>query len=229
MDYTVTIKSDHHWDFYVEYDRLGELQKQIWMTACWWVKRFPLAFPKQQKIADEVGCSRKHVNNTFKKFKELGWLCLHSRGARRTKVLGIPTHLLMIDPYDRQAFRSIEVTSQVAHSFSNVKKNTSRLSGVFSERFGQRIGLPKQSLLIPDYIQKTKLSLKKKLKLSLLPQNIYQNALESTKRKHALGHIGNDPERIERYMIGTAFKMAKKASIPLNWGLYYESVAELNA
>jgi hypothetical protein len=226
MQITLNITTDNHWDFFTEFDKLGEMQKQIWMTTRWWVKRFPLAFPKQQKIADEVGCTRKHVNNTFKKFKQLGWLHLMSRGARRTKVLGVPHHLVSIDPYDRKAFRRVEVTSEVTHSISNIKRNTSNLPGVFSNKFGQKIGPPKTGLVIPHYIQKTKLSLQRKLKLSLLPQNIYENALETTKRKHAAKLLGNDSDRIERYMIGTAFKMAKKASIPINWALYYNTLQE---
>lgn len=227
MDITLTIKTDYHWDFYLEFDKLGDLQKQIWMATCWWVKRFPAAFPKQQRIADEVGCSRKHVNNTFKKFKDLGWLYLLSRGSRRTKVLGVPCHLVTMDPYHRKGLRSVEVTSEVTHSISNIKERTSKRAGVFSEKFGQKIGPPDPKLEIPDYIQKTKLSLKKKLKLSLLPQNIYHNALETTKRMHLKGFIGNEPDRFERYMIGTAFKMAKKARIPINWGSYYDEVQRL--
>jgi hypothetical protein len=227
MDITLNITTDNHWDFYTEFDKLGELQKQIWMTTCWWVKRFPLAFPKQQKIADEVGCTRKHVNNTFKKFKQLGWLHLMSRGARRAKVLGVPHYLVVIDPYDRKAFRKVEVTSEVTHSISNIKRNTSSMPGVFSNKFGQKIGPPDSKIEIPDHLMKTKLSLKKKLKLALLPENIYHNALESTKLQHSLKKIGNDPDRIERYMIGTAFRMAKNASIPINWSLYYDECQRL--
>src|SRR5580765_6258744 len=87
---TLTITEDQNFEFFAEYDKLGNLQKDIWRAAVWWCKRFPCACPRQSKIADKVGCRREHVNRAFSKFKKLGWLHLTSRGFKRTKIMGIP-------------------------------------------------------------------------------------------------------------------------------------------
>lgn len=224
MEFNLKVTTDLHWDFYLEYDQLGFLQKKIWDVSVWWVRKFPNAFPSQERIAQEVGCSRKHVNKTFAKFQKLGWMNLSSRGIKHSKIIGIPNHLLAIDVIDRKAFRKVEVTTQVTHSKSYVNKNTSLETGASFRDRKQRTGPPEKRLEIPGYVQKTKLSLKHKLKLSLVPQNIYEQALESTKYQHAQGNLGDNPERIERYMVGTAIKMAKDRHMKIDWPLYYREL-----
>jgi hypothetical protein len=224
MDIYLTVSTDLNWDFYSEYDRLGHLQKKIWQVSVWWVKKFPNAFPSQQHLSEKVGCSRKHINSTFAKFQRLGWMHLTSRGIKHSKVIGIPSHLLSIDVVDRKAFRSIEVTTRVTHSKSYVLTNTSRGTGVFCKGLKEKIGPSEKKIEIPDYIKKTKLSLKHKLKLSMLPENIFHNALESTKYQHSKGILGNDRERIDNYMVGTAIRMAEKAQIKIDWPLYYKEL-----
>jgi hypothetical protein len=210
MPIILEVHQDEAFNFFAEYDKLGNLQKDIWRAAVWWCKRFPCACPRQEKIAAKVGCRREHVNRAFSKFKKLGWLHLTSRGARRTKIIGIPTHLLALDLLNRQYFARIERTSKRTHSYSRLPKQTSGKTG---DSF--------QEIHIPDYLQRTKFSLEDKLKLSMVPENFYRSARESTDYQLKRGMKITDPYG---YCVGAALRMAEKAGVFLDWKRYYRTL-----
>lgn len=207
MDLQLDISQDEKYFFFSEYDKLGSLEKKIWSAALWWVKRFPCAHPRQSKIAEKVGCRREHVNRTFAKFKNLGWLYLTSRGARKTKILGIPPHLISIDVVKREYFKRIEITSKRTHSYSIYKKNTSMAGEI-----------KKNTLIIPKLAQKLGYSEESCKKLALLPEYILEETLYQCKKRCKFGF---QPVSEERYFVGTAFRMAKEKKIHINWREYY--------
>lgn len=206
MSLYLKIDQDAATNFFTLYDPLGPLEKKIWNAAVWWVKKFPCAHPKQIKIADHVGCSRKHVNRALAKFKKYGWLYLTSRGAKRTKIIGIPAHLVCLDVVNREYFKRIEVTSKVTHSSSRFPNSTSRKTG---------------GLDVPLDVQKMKISFENKLKLSMVSEKVRQDALESAKLDHGKGKI---LANIENYVAGTAIKMAQKRGERLNWPEFYRQL-----
>lgn len=207
MRITFEVEQSESFNFFTHYDKLGNLQKDIWRAAVWWCKRFPCAHPKQARIAEKVGCRREHVNRAFSLFKKLGWLHLTSRGARRTKIIGIPVHLLSMDLINRQYFAKIERTSERTHSYSRLPKQTSEKTGASSEEIS-----------IPDYLQRTKFSLEDKLKLSLIPENFYRNARESIDYQLKRGIKISDPYG---YCVGAAIRMAEKSGVFIDWKRYY--------
>lgn len=197
------INQDEKYEFFYHYDTLGDLQKKIWNAAVWWCKTFPNAHPRQQKIAEYVGCSRKHVNSTFKKFIQLGWLILISRGAKRAKILFVGDSLLQIDLVNREYYKRVEVTHEVTHNITTKKKHTSRGAG---------------EIPIPHYLERLKISRESKLKLSLLPEKIYQETLHTCKKLSASGW---QPENGEKYFVGTAIRLAENQGIRPDWRRYY--------
>jgi hypothetical protein len=210
MNISIEVHQDEKFNFFSEYDKLGNLQKDIWRAAVWWVKRFPCAHPRQSKIAEKVGCTREHVNRAFSKFKKLGWLYLTSRGRRRTKILGIPLHLQSLDIVKREYFARIEITSKITHSYSRLPKRTSRGTG---DSFHE--------LQIPSYLEETKFTLEQRLKLSMIPENFYRNGIESVNYQIKKGRKIPDPCG---YVVGAALRMAEKAGVFLDWKRYYSTV-----
>lgn len=207
MSLYLKIDQDASANFFTLYDPLGRLEKKIWDAARWWVKKFPCAHPKQIKIADHIGCSRKHVNRAFSKFKSYGWLYLTSRGARRTKILGIPTHLIAMDLVNREYFKRIEVTSKVTHSSSRFPNTTSRTCR-----------LKKEPLVIPKLAQKLGYSEDSGKKLALVPEYILQETLYQCQK---MGKRGFKPDKEERYFVETALKMAQDKGHKLEWRRFY--------
>jgi len=208
------IEQDQKYEFFQKYDALGDLQKQIWCKIVDYCKAYPCAFPKQAKIAQEEKCSRKHVNRTFKKFIEFGWLKLKARGARRTKILIVPDSFIQIDVINRKYFKRVEVTrgsegkvtSGGSHNTFNKKKETSTEAG---------------EIAIPHYLEKLPIPWDSKLKLSLLPENIYQETLYQCEKKARSGFFPDDQVK---YFVGTAVKMAQKNGIRIDWIKYYKTL-----
>lgn len=203
MTLYLKIDQDAAANFYTLYDPLGRIEKKIWDAARWWVKKFPSAHPKQIKIADHTGCSRKHVNRAFAKFKSYGWLYLTSRGARRTKIIGIPTHLIAMDLVKREYFKRIEVTSKVTHSSSRFPNSTSRA------------GLPQ----IPEYLKRLSIPLNAKIKLSLVPEYIFYETKYKCEKK---SRSGWKPDDEIKYFVGMAMKMAENKGHKINWRTYMQ-------
>jgi hypothetical protein len=74
---------------------------------------------------------------------------------------------------------------------------------------------------IPERIDRMNLPYEAKLKLSMIPEGIFQSALDSARWKHAHGWMIRDQTN---YVVGQAIKMAKKQSIWLDWPAYYSSL-----
>lgn len=207
MSLYLKIDNDAAFNFFESYDRLSPLRQKIWQLTRWWVNRFPVAKPSQSKIAEKAGCSRSAVSEAFRIYKSLGWMYLTSRGFKRSKIIGIPKHLLQMDLFNREYFKRVEATYRATHSYSKYKKITSKKAG---------------TLQIPFYLQKLNISLDAKLKLSLVPQSIYQSALESAK---ADARKGKKVLNEERYLVGVALRMAQKQGVKLDWRAYYGAIA----
>lgn len=217
MSLVLKIDQNEATEFFSQYDLLGRVEKKIWQAVAWWVKKFPSAFPKQEKIAEKLNCSRKHVNRTLQKFIKYGWLTLHSRGKNRTKVLGIPAYLIAIDLNKRKYFKSIEVTSEVTHSISSRKRNT----GTVPDKPAGGFFHP---LEISNHLKNLKnLPLEAKLKLSLVSEHIFQEALYSAKLQAKKGVKFRDEIG---YVVGTAIRMAEKQKIKLDWPAYYRTLKQ---
>lgn len=210
---TLQIHRDEAYSFLMEYDKLGKDQKEIFKITRWWCNRFPCAAPSQKKIAEKIGCSRKHVNRTFAKFKQLGWLYLTSRGLRRTKILGMPLHLCQMDVAKREYFKRVEVTSKVTYSYSRYR-NITGMSGK----------VVRKNLEIPKLAQKLGYSKDSSLKLALVPECVLQETLYQCKK---LGKKGFRPNNEESYFVGMALKMAKKKGHKLDWRSYYATKASM--
>lgn len=217
--YSLEITESFLFEFYKHYDKLGTKQKKIFQFVQWYCRRFPAAFPRQETIAERVGCTRKHVNRTLQVFQNLGWLYLCSRGCKRSKILCLVDSLVVLQISKRQYFRKTEVTTQVTHSSSKAKhKASGGLSFLGIERSEN------ETLTIPDFLQKAKLSLDQKLKLSMLPESYYRRAIETTDYKMKSGKLPKDRERLNSYMVGAAIGMAKKDNYQIPWRKYYQSL-----
>lgn len=212
---TLSINQDTLYEFFNAYDPLSPLQKKIWKAMVWWCKRFPSAFPSQEKIAEHVGCSRKHVNRTIKIFKDLGFLVLIHRGRKRTKVLHIFEQYLAIDIAKRQYFRRIEVTSKVTHSYSNNRTLTSRGTGEIATE-------AKEEIRIPQIAVELNFSRKNALKLGLVTESTLQEVLRKCKN---LGSQGWKPKSAEAYMVGMAINLSKSRNESLDWKKFYRQLA----
>lgn len=204
--FSIHLTQDSLFSFFSEYDTLGKLQQKIWKATVWWCKKYPNAHPKQEKIAKYVGCRREHVNRSFRKFKELGWLYLTSRGPRRTKRIGIPSHLVLIDLYKREYFKRIEITSKRTHSYSIYRRGTSRASDL------------KKSLEIPFYLQKCLIPEQAKQKLSLVSQATFEETKYQCKKMSMAGFV---PTNDVQYFLETAFGIAKQRGEKIDWRKYY--------
>src|SRR5579885_3668138 len=190
-------------EFFSKYDFLGDVQKQIWKRICWFVKKFPNAFPGQETLAKKIGCSRKHINRTLAKFAEFGWVSLSSRGARKTKTLHISPVFVQIDLVNRKWFKRTEVTSEVTHSNISNRIFTGKAKGEIFKR--------KNTTLDPSPLgRELKMSDDGALKLSLLPDAIQHEALRIAKQ---LGSQGWQPEKPEQYFLGIGFKIARERNI----------------
>lgn len=208
---SITHTTDESTEFFSQYELLGDLQKEIWKVIKWFVQKFPNAFPSQETIAAKVGCSRKHVNRTFAKFMELGWLHLISRGPRRTKTSLIPHHLTQLNLVKRDWFKRTEVTPKVTHSYPSNRILTSKGNG---ENFKR-----KNTTLDPSLLgRQLKMTNDGALKLALLPDAIQHEALRIAKQ---LGSQGWHPEKPEKYFLGIAFNLAKNQGLKIDWISYY--------
>jgi len=76
-------------------------------------------------------------------------------------------------------------------------------------------------ITIPERIDKMDLPYEIKLKLSLVPEGIFQNVLDSARWKHKHGWVIRDQNN---YVVGAAIKMAQKQGIRLDWPAYYSSL-----
>lgn len=214
MSLVLKIDQDENFGFFQKYDLLTVLQKEIWKKVTWWVRKYPNAFPTQKRIAESCRCSRKHVNETYRTFEKYGWLSLTSRGKNRSKILGVPTSLSQMDLSKREYYKKVEVTSEVTYSTNRCRRTTSRGAGGLSDDLFEPI-------LIPPHIKKLKdLPLEAKLKLSLVPEYIYQEALYSAKLQAKKGtkftnEIG--------YVVGTAIRMAENQGYKIPWMKYYKT------
>lgn len=206
MSLYLKIQENEATEFFAKYDLLGHLEKKIWKVIQWFVKKFPSAQPRQSVIAEKVGCSRKHVNKTLQKFILYGWISLISRGSRHAKIIGMPHSLMMMDVVDRKYFKKVEVTAEVTHSYSSKREPTSK------EKAG--------CLQIANHLLGLKISYDHKLKLSLVSEHIYHEALYSAQLKHSKGEKIGD---INGYVVGTAIRMAQRKNIKIDWNSYYRT------
>jgi len=203
---TLTIHQDEKYNFFQAYDQMTPLRKKIWKLTLWWCKRFPCANPRQATLGKKLGCSRSAVNEAFCEFKILGWVHLISRGAHRPKVIVISHHILQIDLIKREYFKRIEATATATHSYSSYR-DTSRRPGLIE---------------IPQYLKKLDIPLEAKLKLSLVPEYIYQETFYQCKKKSKTGWKPDDPIR---YFVGTAMRMAENSGLRIDWGKYMKARA----
>ena len=199
------INQDEKYEFFCLFDKLSKLRKEVWKLIVWWCKRFTTAQPSQTRIAEKLGCCRSAVSEAFKLFKTYGWMFLTSRGFKKSKILGIPQHLQQIDLVNREYFRRVEATYRATHSYSNIKKNTSKAC----------------EIKIPFYLEKKDLPLEVKLKLSLVPENVYQETYHQCKNRFKAGFR---PRNDFKYFVDTALGIAKNNAIKINWPSYYRTL-----
>lgn len=212
---TISIQNDDLTVFFRHYDRLGDVQKNIWNRIVWYCKRYPNAHPTQRKIAFSIGCSVKHVNKSFKKFMELGWLVLFSRGPRRAKELMIPDHLFMIDVVNRKWFRKVEVISGVIHSKPLENPTSSGLTS--NKNLHEPPPLNRHGFL--DSMGFTDEQI---LKLGALPSNVVREAFQRFKKSKSNVLTTN-----HKFLVGIAFHIARERGDEVNWRGFYKAQAEL--
>lgn len=210
MSLVIKIEQNAILDFFTQFDPLTHLQKKIFESLQWWVRKFPNAHPRQEKIAKHVGCSRKHVNRTLKKFQEFGWIYLTSRGKKRTKIIGMCTYLVMMQLSKREYLKKLEVTSEVTHSSFSCKRITGK---------GKAASFCKV-LEIAKHVKDLAISLKNKLKLSSIDECYYHKARETANARHKKKKFESNAQ-YEAYVVGTAVKMAMQDGKSIDWKTYY--------
>lgn len=206
---TLSVNEDLNFEFFSEFDKLGNKEKEVWRLLVWWTKRFPTAYPSQTTIARKAECTREHVNRSISKFKKLGWIALGSRGPKKTKYIIIPLHLLQMDLVKREYFRRVDITSKITHSYSRKPRIT-----------GTNGPVAPKPLDVPNWLEKLGISFDSKLKLSLLPESVFQETLYQCTKKAKQGF---KPDNEERYFVGTAFRIAEKGGVKVDWKSYYAS------
>lgn len=208
MALVLQIETSETYDFFVLYDNLSPLRQKIWNKIVQCCRDWTICVPAQATLAGWCGCSRSAVSEAFKIFKDYGWMSLQSRGWKRSKKIFIPHSKQQIDVIGRNYFKKIEATYRATYISSTYKKRTSK-DGLSASK----------PLDIPIWLMNLKISQEAKLKLSLLPESIFQETHHQCKRKAKLGF---KPENEENYFVGTAFKIAEKKGVTINWRSYYE-------
>lgn len=212
MTLYLEIDASESFEFFKFFDNLSPLRKKIWNKLVEKATQWTIVCPSQTTIAMWCHCSRSAINEALSLFKKYGWLWLRSRGWKKSKIVEIPTSLKQIDVRNKSYFHRVRATYRATHTSITKEIYTGKETGSSSEEFS-----------VPFHIDRLGISLKTKLKLSLVPENIYNNALETAKAKHAKTPF-ESPDKIEFYVAGTAIHMAKKKGIYLNWKGYYEAI-----
>lgn len=202
--YHFQVRKTEVWEFFEFYDDLTPLQKDIWALSCWFVRNKPVAIPSQAYLAKKANCCRKTVNQTLNLFASYGWLTKIDRGARRCKRLLIPDHLVNAHFADRKFLRRPEVTREVTPILSSKNKNTTHGDGI---------------LKIQEWVKNLGISEESKLKISLFPEQIFQDTLRQLKNLAKTGFKAHDEEA---YFIGTMKKIAEKRRFKPKWYLFYQ-------
>jgi hypothetical protein len=209
------ITTDEKFHFFSLYTPLTKLEKNIFKLCVWYVKKFPNACPRQETIAKKLGCSRKHVNRTFSKFKKFGWITLSSRGKKRSKTMGVTAHIQQMDLVKQEWFRRVEVTSKVTHSYSNNKNITSGDGEKFKPKIlasharGKKFGFSKSGCI----------------KLSLFSDSTIE---EARRIMFNHGKSGWMPDgTCESYYFGIAVKIARRKGEYLDWASFYYTIEKL--
>ncbi len=203
------IDADENYQFYEKFERLSPLRKKIWKKVVDKSRKYIVFKVRQSKLATWCECSRSAISEAFKLFKEYGWMWLQSTGWKRPKIIEISTSKKQMDLDKKSYFHRVQATYRATLTTSTTKINTSRASSSFE---------------VPLHIERLGISFKNKLKLSLVPENIYNQALETAKYHHAKGM--EFKTSIENYVVGTAIRMAEKMKLPMNWKGYYQKMKD---
>jgi len=210
MQLYLSVESDENYKFYEIFDRLSPLRKRIWKKITEKSRAYNVFKISQSKLATWCFCSRSAISEAFALFKSFGWMWLESTGWKRPKTINIPISKRQMDLDKKQYFHRVQATYTATLTTSTRKCITSTTGS-------QNLGLK-----IAPHLEKVRISEQSKLKLSLVEENYYHSALERAKAKHAKGELS--PERIERYVVGTALNMAKTHGQNINWPGYYQSM-----
>ena len=189
--------------------RLARAQKKILNYLYGFVINKKPIFLKQETIAKECKCTRKHVNKTLRLFKEIGLLTLIYQGRKRPRLIKFlqPVHKI---------FSYVEVTSKVtAEGIESIKETSNEELAYFKEILEKEEG--QRTIVFPNYIQNLGISYENKLKLSICSESAYYTALETARIRAKKKEIKN----IENYVVGTAISIEQKRGTTLNWKYYY--------
>ncbi len=203
MSIYLEVKCDENLDFFEIYDMLSPLRKRIWNKIAEKCRSWTNVIPSQSTIAKWCDCSRSAVSEAFRIFKNHGWIYLQSRGWKKSKKICMPHSKQHIDVVNRKWFKTVRATHRATHTYNTYTKDTSSRTG---------------EIAIPQYLGKLDISTDSKIKLSLVPEHIYQETLYQCQKKSKLGF---KPECAEKYFVGTAIKMAEKMGLKIDWRSYY--------
>lgn len=206
MDLYLKVDEDENYKFFQLYHTLSALRKKIWNKIVQYARKWPKFQTSQSKIAKWCGCSRSAISEAFKLFKEWGWMSLISRGWKKTKTIFIPETKQQIDTVKQEYFKRVEATHRATHTYSIYKNITSRRTG---------------EIEIPQYLRNLNIPIEAKLKLSLVPEYIYQETKYKCQKKAMTGW---KPDKEVNYFVGTAINMAIEKGHSINWRTYYASL-----
>lgn len=108
------------------------------------------------------------------------------------------------------------------YSYRDRRQDTSALgTGGLNKKFEKKRDCEKNIITIPKKIDEMDLPYELKLKLSMVPEACFQNALESARWKNSNGWRIDD---LKNYVAGSAIKMAQNQGIRLDWKAYYATL-----
>lgn len=164
----------------------------------------------------------------MRKFLLYGWVSWRSRGKWDTNEYTLLPGLVDIDLSNNQCFARDLITPSITPSTISNKNHTSKPeTGGLNEKLDKGKAIRKQKLInIPERIDKFNLPYEIKLKLSMVPEGIFQNVLDSAKWKHENGWVIRDQNN---YVAGAAIRMAQQQGIKLDWPAYYASMRNYQA
>lgn len=220
---TTTLNVQERKEFLKKYAPLTNLQKELFKLLQWSFIHQPAVFGCHKYFAKKLGCTREYVCRMMKKFLIYKWITWVSRGKWRSNQYTMSPTLAILEVDKVKMFTKGSITPSITPNYLNTKKQTSegKNGGFYQDINSKKMASKEKMIKIPERIDRLNLPYDIKLKLSMVPEAIFQSALDSAKWKKDNGWQIKDPNK---YVAGSALKMAKDQGMSLNWPAYYESM-----
>ena len=214
------------------YADLGPKGRKVLEILDWYIKKFPLAYPSQSKIAKMAKCTRAWVNTIIKRAAKAGIVLklkraystcryLYEDWLKSLTVKDIANKYLEMTKSLNREFTvqfTKELTIVCSNSYYSQENKISKgetCTSVQNREFWNGKDFPYHLLNLP-------ISDQTKAKLSCFPQADFECAKESLDYRKSKGKGLKSQKAIEDYAISTCIRRAKERREKINWRPYYD-------